>query len=138
MQVTSVDIKLETTDSGATERLLAYVHVTFDDSFVMRDIKIIDGQNGVFVAMPSRKLADHCPECNTRNHLRARYCNHCGGRLDETRAIPDGYDRARLHADVAHPINRQAREQLTRAVMDAYFAAMDAKPLRRGKAVHAA
>ncbi len=36
----------------------AIVSVTFDDEFVVHDIKIIDGQNGLFVAMPSRKMAD--------------------------------------------------------------------------------
>lgn len=36
----------------------AIVSVTFNDQFVVHDIKIIDGQNGLFVAMPSRKMAD--------------------------------------------------------------------------------
>lgn len=36
----------------------AIVSVTFDDEFVVHDIKIIDGQNGLFIAMPSRKMAD--------------------------------------------------------------------------------
>jgi stage V sporulation protein G len=36
----------------------AIVSVTFDDCFVVHDIKIIDGQNGPFIAMPSRKMPD--------------------------------------------------------------------------------
>lgn len=36
----------------------AIVSVTFDEEFVVHDIKIIDGQNGLFIAMPSRKMAD--------------------------------------------------------------------------------
>lgn len=36
----------------------AVVSVTFDDQFVVHDIKIIEGQNGLFIAMPSRKMAD--------------------------------------------------------------------------------
>ena len=36
----------------------ATVSVTFDDEFVVHDIKIIDGQNGLFIAMPSRKMLD--------------------------------------------------------------------------------
>jgi len=39
-------------------KMKAIVSVTFDDEFVVHDIKIIDGQNGLFVAMPSRKMAD--------------------------------------------------------------------------------
>lgn len=36
----------------------AIVSVTFDDEFVVHDIKIIEGQNGLFIAMPSRRMAD--------------------------------------------------------------------------------
>ncbi len=39
-------------------KMKAIVSVTFDDEFVVHDIKIIDGQNGLFVAMPSRQIAD--------------------------------------------------------------------------------
>jgi len=36
----------------------AVASVTFDNEFVVHDIKVIDGQNGLFVAMPSRKMGD--------------------------------------------------------------------------------
>ncbi len=40
------------------ERLKAYVTVTFDNSFIIRDVKVIRGNSGLFVAMPSRKRKD--------------------------------------------------------------------------------
>ncbi len=40
------------------ERLLAYATLTFDDEFVVRDLRIIRGNGGIFVAMPSRKRQD--------------------------------------------------------------------------------
>jgi len=40
------------------ERLKAYVTVTFDNAFIVRDVKVIRGNNGLFVAMPSRKRKD--------------------------------------------------------------------------------
>ncbi len=40
------------------DRLKAYVTVTFDDCFVVRDLKVISGNNGLFVAMPSKKRKD--------------------------------------------------------------------------------
>lgn len=40
------------------ERLKAYVSITLDDCFVVRDLKIIQGPNGMFVAMPSKKRKD--------------------------------------------------------------------------------
>jgi stage V sporulation protein G len=40
------------------ERLKAYVAITFDHCFVVRDLKVIHGNNGLFVAMPSKKRKD--------------------------------------------------------------------------------
>lgn len=40
------------------ERLKAYVSITIDDSFVIRDLKVIRGNGGLFVAMPSKKRKD--------------------------------------------------------------------------------
>ncbi len=40
------------------EKLKAYVTITFDNCFVVRNLKVIQGQSGLFVAMPSRKMAD--------------------------------------------------------------------------------
>ncbi|MDF2676667.1 MAG: SpoVG family protein [Bacillota bacterium] len=39
-------------------KMKAIVSVTFEDCFVVHDIKIIEGQNGLFIAMPSRKMPD--------------------------------------------------------------------------------
>ncbi len=67
MEITEVRIKLM--DDGG-ERLQAFCSITFDDCFVIRDLKIIEGTTGPFVAMPSRKLTAHCPQCGCKNHLR--------------------------------------------------------------------
>jgi stage V sporulation protein G len=40
------------------DRLKAYVTITFDNCFVVRDLKVISGNNGLFVAMPSKKRKD--------------------------------------------------------------------------------
>ena len=40
------------------DRLKAYVTITFDHCFVVRDLKVINGNNGLFVAMPSKKRKD--------------------------------------------------------------------------------
>ncbi|MDF2548343.1 MAG: septation protein SpoVG [Anaerosolibacter sp.] len=39
-------------------KMKAIVSVTFDNEFVVHDIKIIEGQNGLFIAMPSRKMGE--------------------------------------------------------------------------------
>lgn len=43
---------------NAEGKMKAIVSVTFDEEFVVHDIKVIEGQNGLFIAMPSRKMAD--------------------------------------------------------------------------------
>jgi stage V sporulation protein G len=40
------------------DRLKAYAAITFDNCFIIRDLKVIDGNNGLFVAMPSKKRKD--------------------------------------------------------------------------------
>src|SRR5690349_16745241 len=107
-------------NSGSNERLQAFCSITFDDAFVIRDLKIIEGAKGFFVAMPSRKLTDRCTHCGTKNHLRSRFCNQCGSRLDENRALRDADGRAKLHADIAHPINSTCREKIQAAVLASY------------------
>src|SRR5712692_519435 len=107
-------------DGNDNERLQAFCSVTFDNAFVVRDLKIIEGTKGSFVAMPSRKLTDRCMQCGCKNHLRARFCNQCGAKLDEDRATRDADGRAKLHADIAHPINSACREVIQSAVLKAY------------------
>ena len=43
---------------GEEGRLKAIASVTFDDEFVVHDIKVIEGEKGLFIAMPSRKAND--------------------------------------------------------------------------------
>lgn len=119
MVITEVRIKLME-DSNENERLQAFCSVTFDDAFVVRDLKIIEGTKGSFVAMPSRKLTDRCTHCGCKNHLRSRFCNACGSKLDEDRATRDSDGRVKLHADIAHPINSACREIIQGAVLKAY------------------
>jgi stage V sporulation protein G len=116
MKITEVRVKLCEQNS---ERLLAFCSITFENAFVVRDLKIIEGVRGLFVAMPSRKLTDRCG-CGGKNHLKARFCNGCGRRLDEHRAARVGDGRAKLHADIAHPIHGKAREEMQAAVVHAY------------------
>jgi stage V sporulation protein G len=118
VEITEVRIKLM---EEPGERLKAFCSITFDNCFVVRDLKIIDGSNGPFVAMPSRKLTTHCPGCGMKNHLRAQYCNQCGKRMSDTRAPKDPEGRAKLYADIAHPINSDCREMIQECVVNEYY-----------------
>ncbi|MBU0755695.1 MAG: SpoVG family protein [Planctomycetes bacterium] len=117
MEITEVRVKLM---NDKDEKLQAFCSVTFNDDFVIRDLKIIGGTKGAFVAMPSRKLMDRCPKCYGKNHLRARYCNDCGTKLNPNRADQDRRGRARLHTDIAHPINSRCREEMQQRIIEAF------------------
>ncbi len=123
MQITEVRIKLM---EDSDDRLQAFCSVTFDDAFVVRDLKIIEGTNGPFVAMPSRKLTAHCPQCGCKNHLRASFCNQCGLRLNADRAVRDAEGRAKLYADIAHPINSACREMIQSRVIAEFRGELEA------------
>jgi stage V sporulation protein G len=109
MEITEVRVKLM---EDSDDRLQAFCSITFDNCFVVRDLKIIDGTNGPFVAMPSRKLTSHCHQCGSKNHLKAAYCNQCGARQRDDRLLRDSEGRAKLYADIAHPINSTCREMI--------------------------
>ena len=89
MQIT--DVRLRKVNSE--NRMKAVASVTFDNEFVIHDIKVIESQNGLFIAMPSRKT-------------------------------PNGEFK-----DIAHPINRHARENLQSAVLKAYYDADEVEEL---------
>lgn len=52
------DVRLRTVKNEGEVKLKAYADVTFEECFVIHGLKIIDGQKGMFVAMPSRKMPD--------------------------------------------------------------------------------
>ncbi|MDD4503329.1 MAG: septation regulator SpoVG [Clostridiaceae bacterium] len=54
MEITDVRIR----KVNAEGKMKAVVSVTFDNEFVVHDIKVIEGQEGLFIAMPSRKTPD--------------------------------------------------------------------------------
>ncbi|MDR2649167.1 MAG: septation regulator SpoVG [Clostridiales bacterium] len=54
MEITDVRVRKVNRDG----KMKAIVSVTFDNEFVVHDIKVIDGDKGLFIAMPSRKTLD--------------------------------------------------------------------------------
>lgn len=51
MEITDIRVRRVTAEG----KLKAYVTVTFDDCFVVHNVKVIEGKSGIFIAMPSRK-----------------------------------------------------------------------------------
>lgn len=119
MQITEVRIKLLPRSNGA-EKLRAFCTVTLDNEFVIRDLKIIEGARGAFIAMPSRKLMEKCSACGQKNAARSRFCNDCGAALRRSRPHRAMDGRERLYVDVAHPINAAARAKLHKRILEEF------------------
>jgi stage V sporulation protein G len=118
VEITEVRVKLI---GRRSDKLRAFCSITFDNAFVIRDLKIIEGQKGAFVAMPSRKICERCSRCGCKNHLRAKFCNDCGSRLPAPAvSAAEAEARVKLHADIAHPINAAARESMQKRIIEAY------------------
>ncbi len=122
VEITEVRIKLM---EESEDRLRAFCSITFDSCFVVRDLKIIEGTQGPFVAMPSRKLTNRCSRCGNKNAMRSNYCNNCGVRLRDSRDTRDDDTPNKLYADVAHPINQACRDLIQQHVVAEYTLELD-------------
>lgn len=125
MEITEVKIQLK---DAVNKKLKAYATVTFDNQFVVRFVKVIQGNQGLFIAMPARKVKIFCPRCGKKTEVRSKFCNWCGIQLPPP---PRDYDRTspqQQHQDIAHPINQQFREYLQTKVLDAYHHELNKVP----------
>ena len=125
VKITDVRVKIAPgADAAGNEagRLLAFCSITLDGCFVVRDLKLIRGEQGPFVAMPSRKITARCEECGGKNPLRANYCGDCGAAQNDDPTDPRhcGDGRPKLYADIAHPINASCRAQVEADVVAAW------------------
>lgn len=118
MEITEVKIILK---EGVDKKLKAYATLTLDNCFVVRNVKIIKGNKGLFVAMPSRKMREACQRCHYKNPIRSKFCSQCGSNLPSPvirEAAPEM--RQTEHRDIAHPITLECREYIQKKVLDAY------------------
>lgn len=104
MNITDVRIR-KINDDG---RMRAIVSVVFDEEFVVHDIKVIEGQNGLFIAMPSRKMGEgeyrdiaHPLTSETRNRIKD--------------AIFEAYEKS-LEQKAAEEATEEAAEEATEGV----------------------
>jgi len=121
MEITEIRVFLK---EGQDKKLKAYATLTFDKVFVVRNVKVIEGNKGLFVAMPSRRLKESCPKCGFKNVMRSKFCNQCGGNLPMIENRPavaaDDTLRQSEHKDIAHPITADFREYIQSKVLQSY------------------
>jgi stage V sporulation protein G len=117
VKVTDVKIFLA---RNSHPNFLCFCTIVLDDSILISGIRIIQREQGLFVAMPARKRTDKCHHCLGTNNMDAKYCSQCGRRLlpDRVPRFPDG--RRNLYFDVVHPVNAECRSIVEQAVLEAY------------------
>jgi len=124
MEITEVKVILK---EGQDKKLKAYATLTFDNCFVVRNVKVIKGNKGLFVAMPSRKMRESCQKCNYKNPIRSKFCGQCGANIPPPPAKdPNQEVRQSEHRDIAHPITLECREYIQKKVLEAYEAELKA------------
>ena len=120
MEITEVKIFLK---DSPDKKLKAYATVTFDNAFVVRNIKVIEGTSGLFIAMPSRRIKQPCPKCGFKNEPRSKFCNQCGSALPVAVRPAVGSETSNAqseHKDIAHPITQSFREYLQKRVLETF------------------
>ena len=120
MKITEVRIFPTQSKDG---KLKAFATMTFDDWFVVRNVKVIQGNNGLFVAMPSRKAMHSCVKCHFKNVRGSKYCNQCGAEIIQT-SLPAETEGEKYgnHMDIAHPITQDCRVYIQEKILAAYNA----------------
>ncbi len=119
MEITDVKVRLV---RGEKQKVKAFCTVTFDRCFVVKDIKVIAGDKGEFIAMPSRKISERCGKCDRKNPVGASYCNSCGSKIQESKREPR---EGSLYSDIAHPINAECRSMIQDKIVEAYRKALE-------------
>lgn len=89
------------------EKLKAYATITFDRCFVVRDLKVIQGNNGLFVAMPSKKRKDgtfkdtaHPLNTETREMIESKVLEEYRRELDRQGAPPPEVGNRKLDKNI--------------------------------------
>lgn len=113
MEITSISLMIP---KAICDNLRAYATITIDNMIMIHDIRLIEKEGVMFIAMPNRHRHKHCKNCNYKNPVDGRFCTQCGKSLPPYVKEIDG----RITVDTVHPIHNQARDFITDAIIAAY------------------
>ena len=103
------DIQIKRCNNG---RLLAYVAVVFDNSFIVRGLRLVQGDK-IHLAMPDKKVKYKCENCNSLCDFDSKFCKYCGK--------PFTCNANGKHLDICHPIEYGFRTYLEETVIKEYM-----------------
>jgi len=117
MEITEININITSEEVRRKDGVYAFVRVTFDRVFTVRDMKLLVHNGAARLGMPSRKAQEPCSSCRLKVDLTSRYCSNCGSAHVST--VGEG---TKVHLDVAHPLNQDFRNYLEQKVVAFYNA----------------
>lgn len=117
MKITNVDILIV---EDANPLLKAICEITIDKEFVVHDLKVIQGPQGLFVAMPNRCAMKKCRSCGRKIDVDVRFCSFCGAQCEEPDIVSTTNKDDRRYFDIVHPINAACRAEVEKAILTVY------------------
>ena len=111
MQITDIRFHLP---QHTEQRLLAYATITFDECFVVHDIRLLRRGDGILVVLPSKRFRYPCPQCSRKCDFDSQFCKHCGANF---KAVVN-----ETFSDIAHPINKEFRHYFDSTIIERFQA----------------
>lgn len=111
--VTGVSIEL--VDDPRHPSCLATVSITFDGSFIIHGIRLVQAHSGLYVAMPDERQKEPCRSCGHRQPIGKNFCADCG------RPDPTSRPKGKTTRDIAHPLNQDCRKMIHDEVIRAFI-----------------
>ena len=112
MNITDVKVFLR-----ESNQLKAFVNIVIDDAFIVRNIKVIEGENGLFVAMPSRRVSSgeyrdiaHPINTETRNQIESVIIEKYKEVLQGALSSANEGSEKKVEKPVEEPVEKQAEE----------------------------
>lgn len=116
MNITEIQVSLTPNEVRQKDKILAFVRIVLEHKLAIRDIKIMEREGAIQLAMPSRKIVEPCQACKRKVAITDQYCATCGIKQPERDILKRGY------VDTTHPINPDYRAYLEEKIAAAYNA----------------
>lgn len=115
MKITEISVVVADDHIQKRDGVLAFAKIIFDNTFCVRDIKVMHHTGCIFLGMPARKKTQPCPGpgCRSKVFFSDSFCSSCGHKLSLSR--PE-----KPYGDVAYPITSQFRRYLEERIMEVY------------------
>lgn len=113
LEITDIRMVREEKNSSRNA-VIAYVTITLNDQFLIKNIRLIRHSDRLVIGMPNREKIRDCPHCSIRNAQSNRYCHQCGTPLEKVKIDYSAY------VDIVHPTKQTFREYLERVIIEEY------------------